>query len=529
MACPLLPGFPPPLLSSISTLSTLQVSVVVPSGSLLRYCVESSRCGPPSGLGLSQSSIGTKALPPPFWCLVGVFAMRSPWRVEFVSDLDRNEDSSRTFLTGWCRAFAMGSPVLGRVAYFCALDQNEGFFFPSILSCFAMGSPYGSSMVFLHSITMKSSLVIWSVFLQDGVTLFVSGSKDLLSSEGIPTVGFLGAFFRTVLGRVFVILWSAGRLWRGEGSTFSCLRFWRGLCVCPSSQRRSGSWPFFFLWPCCPSPSPDGSACFGGLFYLWWRLPPWLVSLGGPLLWPPAVSSGLHRVGVVRRAFPSPGPLWRRLRIFCFGSAARRGFAFPPSGAIAWCCLIISPCPSALLCSFRVSSPSRAVRPPSWALAVFLRHLSSSSFVLLRSAPLRSLLQMVLFFVALATAIPMGELQALSRCFSFVRGSTCLSFVHTFVAKCESLPLGCISVRLCGWSRRMSFALLSSCPPHFPGQDGFRAVSPCRLFVSPRCPSRALSVATVLFLLRVVFMQPLLPGLRLAPFARMSSVASPPL
>ena len=40
-----------------------------------------------------------------------------------------------------------------------------------------------------------------------------------------------------------------------------------------------------------------------------------------------------------------------------------------------------------------------------------------------------------------------------------------------------SLLLGCISVRLCGWSRRMSFALPSSCPPLFPGQDGFRAVS----------------------------------------------------
>ena len=48
---------------------------------------------------------------------------------------------------------------------------------------------------FSHSIATKSSLVIWSVFLQDGVTLFVSGSNDLISSEGIPTVGLLGAFF----------------------------------------------------------------------------------------------------------------------------------------------------------------------------------------------------------------------------------------------------------------------------------------------------------------------------------------------
>ena len=74
--------------------------------------------------------------------------MRSPSQVEFFSDLDRNGDSSRTFPRAWCRAFAMGSPVSGRVAYFCALDQNEGLFHPSILNCFAMGSPYGSSGFF---------------------------------------------------------------------------------------------------------------------------------------------------------------------------------------------------------------------------------------------------------------------------------------------------------------------------------------------------------------------------------------------
>ena len=75
--------------------------------------------------------------------------MKSPCRVVFVSDLDRNKDSSRTFPSGWCRAFTMGSPVSGHVAYFCTLDRNEGFFHPSVLSCFAMGSPYGLSVNFL--------------------------------------------------------------------------------------------------------------------------------------------------------------------------------------------------------------------------------------------------------------------------------------------------------------------------------------------------------------------------------------------
>ena len=93
----------------------------------------------------------------------------------------------------------------------------------------------------------------------------------------------------------------------------------------------------------------------------------------------------------------------------------------------------------ALLHSFRVSSPSRAVCPPSWALTVFLRHLPSSSFASLHSTTLRLLVKMVLFFVPLATAFPIDELQALSRCFSFICGDACLSFVLTFVAMCESL------------------------------------------------------------------------------------------
>ena len=46
-----------------------------------------------------------------------------------------------------------------------------------------------------HSIETKFSLDSWSVFLQDGVTLFGSGSRNLISSEGISRVGLMGAFF----------------------------------------------------------------------------------------------------------------------------------------------------------------------------------------------------------------------------------------------------------------------------------------------------------------------------------------------
>ena len=87
-----------------------------------------------------------------FLHLPGVWLESSRWGHPvgsgFVPDLDRNEDFLRTFPGGWCLAFAMGSPISGRVALFCALDWNEGFFHSSILSCFAMGSPCGSGVWF---------------------------------------------------------------------------------------------------------------------------------------------------------------------------------------------------------------------------------------------------------------------------------------------------------------------------------------------------------------------------------------------
>ena len=87
-----------------------------------------------------------------------------------------------------------------------------------------------------------------------------------------------------------------------------------------------------------------------------------------------------------------------------------------------------------------------------------------------------------------------------------------------------SLLYGFLAVQLCGWSRRLSFALPSSCPPHFPC-----SVAPA-VFLSLRAARLGLFLwPRFSFLLRVVFMRPVLPGLRLAPFAFMDSVASPPL
>ena len=84
--------------TSVLKRSSFGISASVFMSSLL---VKSSRWGHPSGSSLSQSLIGTKSLPPPSGCFVGV---------DFVSDLDRNEDALRTFPSGWRLAIAMGSP-----------------------------------------------------------------------------------------------------------------------------------------------------------------------------------------------------------------------------------------------------------------------------------------------------------------------------------------------------------------------------------------------------------------------------------
>ena len=190
-ACPLLPGFPPPLLSSISSLSALQVSVVVPSGYMLRYRVvfsrcgplpgrvclsprperwlflhlpgvwlESSRCGHPDGSSLSQISIGTKTLRAPS---LEVGAEPSQW----------------------------GHPyrVVWRISAHSIGTKASSIHLSLVAS--RWGPPTGRVWFFSRSIATKSSLIICSLFLQDGVTLFGSGSNDLVSSEGIRTVGLL--------------------------------------------------------------------------------------------------------------------------------------------------------------------------------------------------------------------------------------------------------------------------------------------------------------------------------------------------
>ena len=88
------------------------------------------------------------------------------------------------------------------------------------------GHPMGRVWFSSHSIETKFSLDVWSVFLQDEVTLVGSDSNDLISIEGITSFGLLGVSFRAVLGMFGHPVVVRLALKSGGVSTF-----WCGLCV----------------------------------------------------------------------------------------------------------------------------------------------------------------------------------------------------------------------------------------------------------------------------------------------------------
>ena len=144
--------------------------------------LESLRRGHPDGSSLSQISFGTTTLRAPS---LGVGAEPSRW--------------GHLYQVVWrISAHSIGTKASSSVHLSLIASR--------------WGHPTGQVWFFSHSIETKSSLDIWSVFLQDGVTLFGSESNVLISSEGITTVGLLGAFFRPILGVCFCHPLAAGRL-----------------------------------------------------------------------------------------------------------------------------------------------------------------------------------------------------------------------------------------------------------------------------------------------------------------------------
>ena len=129
----------------------------------------------------------------------------------------------------------------------------------------------------------------------------------------------------------------------------------------------------------------------------------------------------------------------------------------------------------------------------------------------LSSASLRNLTCKTLFLVALATAKRVGELQTLSRVASFSSSSAGLSYVPEFLAKTETavrpLPrtfaIQSLGDFAAGLHEDLLLCLVRSLLEYVARTSKF-VNRPHRLFVSPRCPSCAMSRNGISFFLREV-------------------------
>ena len=97
--------------------------------------------------------------------------MSSPFRVEYFSDLDRNEDSAASSLGFSAKPLRWGHPyrVVLRV-YAHSIGTKASSIHLSFVAS-RWGHPMGRVWFSSHSIETKSYLDSWSVFLQDGVSL----------------------------------------------------------------------------------------------------------------------------------------------------------------------------------------------------------------------------------------------------------------------------------------------------------------------------------------------------------------------
>ena len=167
-----------------------------------------------------------------------------------------------------------------------------------------------------------------------------------------------------------------------------------------------------------------------------------------------------------------------------------------------------------LLRSFQVEAPVMEVRPPSWDLPTVLNFVRSSPFEPLSSASLGDLTKKTFFLIVLATAKRVGELQALSGLISFSSSAAGLSYVPEFVAKTETatrpIPRSFEVQSLGDFAAGLPEELLL-CPVQSLSAYMTRTSQvvnrPRRLFVSPRCPSRAMSKNGISSMLREVIVQ----------------------
>ena len=173
-----------------------------------------------------------------------------------------------------------------------------------------------------------------------------------------------------------------------------------------------------------------------------------------------------------------------------------------------------SPVLHVLLWSFQAEAPIREVRPPSWDLNIVTSFLRSSSFQPWTTISLRNLTRRPLFLLSLATAMRGGVIQALSRRVSFSSSAAGLSYGPGLVTKPESalrpLPRSFEVPSLGDFAAGMPEDLLR-CPvrafSEYLDRTSGIVNRPCRLFISSKCPSRAISKNDISYMLRAFFIQ----------------------
>ena len=167
-----------------------------------------------------------------------------------------------------------------------------------------------------------------------------------------------------------------------------------------------------------------------------------------------------------------------------------------------------------LLRSFQAEAPIREVRPPSWDLNVVLSFLRSSSFEPLTTISLRDLTSKTLFLISLATANRVGEIPALSLRVSFSSSAAGLSYVPEFVAKTasalrpllRSFEVPSLGDFAAGMPEDLLLCPLRAFSAYLDRTSGI-VNRPRRLFVSSKCPSRAMSKNGISYMLREVIVQ----------------------
>ena len=161
--------------------------------------------------------------------------------------------------------------------------------------------------------------------------------------------------------------------------------------------------------------------------------------------------------------------------------------------------------------SIALERPRKALSPPPWDLDLVLKHLMSEAFEPLHRKPLREVTKKTLFLVALATAKRVGEFQGLSRVVSTHGSDLELAYMAHFVVKTErancplprSFPLRSLREFAGDLEEGSLLCPVRALRVYLKLTKGM-VPKGASLFVSPKCPTRAISKNAISFFLREV-------------------------